>query len=389
MSSKKLTCSAILWAVVLMFILPGITRAGESPVKMWEEPLILPTYGVGEPERNPVFYNGKVYQGARGVQYPYPLQDKLTDILAERTYDAVYLENEFIKVCVLPEIGGRIFSALDKTNDYDFFYRQSVIKPGFIGVLGAWISGGVEWNFPHHHRISTFMGVDYTLEENPDGSRTVWVGEIELRHRLKWLLGITLYPGKSYLEVSARVSNRTPLVHSFLYWANVSVHADSSYQVIFPPRTQYATYHGKNEFLPWPISKRVFGGFEFEDETDMSWWKSFPLPTSSFAWNYEEPFFGGYDHGKRAGVLHVADHHVVPGKKLFEFGCGEDGKMWDKILTDEDGPYLELMAGAYSDNQPDYSWIQPYAVKRMSHCWYPIRELKSVKNANLKKQQDC
>ncbi len=385
MSSKKLTCSAILWAVIIMFILPGITRAGESPVKMWEEPLILPTYGVGEPERNPVFYNGKVYQGARGVQYPYPLQDKLTDIRADQSYTAVYLENEYVKVCVLPEIGGRIFSALDKTNDYDFFYRQSVIKPGFIGVLGAWISGGVEWNVPHHHRISTFMPVDYTLEENPDGSRTVWVGEIELRHRLKWLLGITLYPGKSYLEVSARVSNRTSLVHSFLYWANVSVYADSSYQVIFPPSLEYATGHGKHVFTTWPFasSSKVLNNEGYSPGDDLSWWKSHPSPISLFALNCSEDFMAGYDHGKEAGLVHVADHHIVAGKKLWEWGPGPAGRIWDEILTDTDGPYIEIMVGAYTDNQPDYSWIQPYEVKTFKQRWYPLREIGGVKNATL------
>ncbi len=385
MSSKRLTCSAILCALIIMVILPGITQAGESPVKMWEQSLTLPTYGIGEPEPNPVFYNGKVYQGARGVQYPYPLQDKLTDIRADQTYTAVYLENEYIKVCVLPEIGGRIFSAMDKTNNYDFFYRQSVIKPAFIGVLGAWISGGVEWNVPHHHRTSTFMAVDYTLEENPDGSRTVWVGEIELRHRLKWLFGITLYPGKSYVEVSARVSNRTPLVHTFLYFANVSVHADSSYQVIFPPSLEYATGHGKHAFTTWPLasSSKVLNNEGYSPGDDLSWWKTHPSPISLFAINCAEDFIAGYDHGKKAGLVHVADHHLVPGKKLWEWGPGPAGRIWDEILTDTDGPYIEIMVGAYSDNQPDYSWIQPYEVKTFKQRWYPLREIGGVKNATL------
>jgi len=385
MSSKKFTFSAILQAVTIMLLLPGVTPAAESSVRMWEQPLTLPTYGIGELERNPAFYNGKVYQGARGVQYPYPLQDKLTDILADKTYDAVYLENEYIKVCVLPEIGGRIFSALDKTNDYDFFYRQSVIKPAFIGVLGAWISGGVEWNVPHHHRTSTFMPVDYTPEENPDGSKTVWVGEIELRHRLKWLVGITLYPGKSYLEVSARIFNRTPLIHSLLYWANVSVHADSSYQVIFPPSLEYATGHGKHAFTTWPLASgtRVLNNPGYSPGDDLSWWKNHPSPISLFAINCHEDFMAGYNHGKKAGVVHVADHHLVPGKKLWEWGPGPAGRIWDEILTDTDGPYIEIMVGAYSDNQPDYSWIQPYEVKTFTQRWYPLREIGGVKNATV------
>lgn len=352
-------------------------------VKIWEEPLVIPTYRIGDPDPNPIFYTGRAYQGAQGHVYPYPMLDKLTDDRIEKLYKAAFLENEYIKVCVLPEIGGRIFFAMDKTNNYDFFYHQHVIKPALIGMLGAWISGGVEWNIPHHHRATTFMPVDYTLKENPDGSKTIWVGEIELRHRMKWIVGITLYPGKSYIEVTIKLFNRTPLAHSFLIWANPAVHANENYQIIFPPRTEYATFHGKNQFSHWPISYEVFAGVDYTSGVDVSWWKNHPAPTSFFAWNYKDDFLAGYDHGKRAGTVAVANHYIVPGKKFFLWGNGPEGRMWEKILTDADGPYIELMIGAYSDNQPDYTWIQPYEVKTCKIYWYPIREIGGVKNANI------
>ena len=129
-------------------------RAAES-VRIWEESLVVPTYLIEAPDPNPVFYFGRAYQGAQGPVYPYPFLDRLTDRKVDKSYRAVYLENEFLKICVLPELGGRIFSAVDKTNGYDFVYRQRVIKPALIGMLGAWISGGVEWNIPHHHRATT------------------------------------------------------------------------------------------------------------------------------------------------------------------------------------------------------------------------------------------
>lgn len=367
---------------VILAAFPLGTAAQEQAVKIWEEPLVIPTYRVGEPDKNPTFYGERAYQGARGSVYPYPMLDKLTDIREDKTYRAVYLENQYIKLCVIPELGGRIFSAEDKTNHYDFFYRQHVIKPALIGMLGAWISGGVEWNIPHHHRATTFMTIDHTLEEHPDGSKTVWVGEIELRHRMKWVLGLTLYPDRSYIEATVKLFNRTPFVHSFLYFSNASVYANEDYQVIFPPGTEYATFHGKTHFTHWPISREVFNGVDYTRGVDVSWWKNHPSPTSFFAWNYEDDFFGGYDHGKQAGVVHVADHHLVPGKKFWEFASGGEGRMWDKILTETDGPYIELMSGAYSDNQPDYSWIQPYEVKTWKQYWYPIRQLGGIKNAN-------
>lgn len=366
-----------------IFLLLGtIFLEGQSgTVKVWEEPLTLPTYKVEEPCVLPVFYNGRAYQGAEGHVYPYPLQDNLTQEKEEKTYKAVYLENKYLKICVLPEIGGRIFSALDKTNNYHFFYRQHVIKPALVGMLGAWISGGVEWNFPHHHRATSFMPVDYTTEENPDGSCTIWVGELEYRHRMRWIVGLTLRPGKSYIEVTFKLFNRTPYAHSFLCWANNAVHTNKNYEVIFPPDTQFATYHGKNQFSHWPISREFFHKVDYTEGVDVRWWKNHPSPTSFFAWKSGGNFIAGYDHGKEAGVIHVANPHLVPGKKFWTWGTGSKGKMWEEILTDEDGPYLELMIGAFSDNQPDYSWLHPYEVRIIKQHWYPLREIKGVKKA--------
>jgi tetratricopeptide (TPR) repeat protein len=378
---KKRSVLALFFGMVF-FLWGSRLACAFAEVKVWEEPVVIPTYLAGEPDKFPIFYYGRAYQGAKGPIYPYPMLDKLTGQKVDKTYKALYLENDYVKICVLPEIGGRIFSALDKTNGYDFFYRQHVIKPALIGMLGAWISGGVEWNFPHHHRATAFMPVDYTLTENPDGSKTIWVGEVEIRHRTKWIIGLTLFPDRSYLETTVKLFNRTPLAQSMLYWANVAVHATDDYQIIFPPGTEYATFHGKNQFSRWPISTEVFNRVDYTQGVDISWYRNHPAPTSFFAWNYEEDFSAGYDHGKKAGVVHVADHHIVPGKKFWTWGTGTQGQMWEKILTDTDGPYIELMVGAYSDNQPDYSWLQPYEVREVKQVWFPLREIKGVKKAN-------
>ncbi|MBN2269856.1 MAG: DUF5107 domain-containing protein, partial [Sedimentisphaerales bacterium] len=383
MSFRRLIRSATLPCLVLFVSSVAGPVLADSRVKIWTEPLSIPTYQVGQPDKNPRFYVARTYQGAQGRVYPYPMLDDLTDNRIDKTYNAVYLENEYIKICVLPQIGGRLFAALDKTDNYDFLYRQHVIKPALIGMLGAWISGGIEWCIPHHHRATTFMPVDYTLQENPDGSKALWIGEIELRHRTKWLVGLTLYPGKSYIEATVKVFNRTPFVQSMLYWANVAVHANEQYQVFFPPSTEYATYHGKNQFSQWPISHQVYSGSDYTEGIDVSWWKNHPSPISFFAWNYKDDFLGGYDHGKEAGTAYVANHHIAPGKKLWEWGPSPRAQMWDKILTDSDGPYIEIMAGAYSDNQPDYSWIQPGEAKIVKQYWYPIRNIGGLKNANI------
>ncbi len=350
---------------------------------MWEEDTVIPTYLAGDPEPNPMFYFGRASQGAEGRVYPYPLYDTLTGKKVDKTYKMVYLENEYIRIGVLPEIGGRIFEGVDKTNNYNFFYRQHVIKPALIGLIGAWISGGVEWNIPHHHRATTFIPVQYHMQDNEDGSKTVWVGELEVRHRMRWAVGYTLRPGKAYLEASLRILNRTPVVNTMLCFANVAVHTNEDYQVIFPPSTQYGTHHHKREFTKWPIADGRYGGWDFSKGVDVSWYKNHISSNSIFAWNYEDDFVAGYDHGKQAGTMAVANHHVVPGKKLWTWGNGPRGRMWDHILTDEDGPYIEIMVGAYSDNQPDYSWLAPYEVKSFEMYWYPFRDIGGVKNANL------
>ncbi len=369
--------------VLISLLTASVARAAqESSVKMWEEQVVIPTYEIGDPDPNPRFYNGRTHQGAQGKVYPYPMLDSLTDSRVDKTYTEVFLENEYVRISVMPELGGRLFSALDKTNNYDFIYHQHVIKPALIGMLGAWTSGGIEWNVFHHHRNTTVMPVDYTLESHPNGSKTVWVGEIERRHRMKWLIGVTLHPGKSYFEVTIKMMNRTGLVNSILYFANPAVHIDKTYQVIFPPRTEYVTYHAKNAFTEWPISRTRYQGREYNG-ADISWFKNLPSAISFFAWNYEDDYFAGYDHGKDAGTAYYGNHHIAPGKKLWTWGHGTTGDRWDKKLSDEDGPYIEIMAGAFSDNQPDYSWIQPYETKIVKQYWYPIRQMQGLKFANL------
>ncbi len=358
-------------------------RAAVDSVTVREEALVVPTYLSGGPDPSPLFYEGRTYQGARGPIYPYPIIDKLFDKKQDRSYRVVWLENEYLRIGVLPDLGGRIFEAVDKTNGYNFFYRQHVIKPALIGMLGAWISGGVEWNIPHHHRASSFLPIGYRVEEQADGSKTVWVGEMELRHRMRWVMGLTLHPGKAYLEATLRLFNGTPVTNSFLYFANVAVHANADYQIIFPPSVEWATQHSKVQFSAWPVSHQNYGGVDFTKGVDVSWYKNHPSPTSMFAFECKEDFLAGYDHGKQAGTLHVAEHGVMPGKKFFTWGTGGDGKAWDNLLTDTDGPYLELMVGGYSDNQPDYSWIQPNEVKTVHEFWYPFRAIGGVKNANL------
>ena len=246
-------CTKMLAALLLLPI-PALAAQADA-VTLYERDEIIPTYLSGPPDPNPMFFFGRESQGAAGRIYPYPLYDNLTNERGEKNYHLVYLENAYVKIGIAPEIGGRLLLALDKTDNYDFIYHQHVIKPALIGLIGAWISGGIEWNIPHHHRASTFLPVPWRAEENADGSKTIWVGEMEIRDRMSWAVGYTLHPASSVLTCSVRILNRTPTAHSMLCFANVAVSANDQYQIIFPPDTQWVTFPAKREFAAWPIAR--------------------------------------------------------------------------------------------------------------------------------------
>ena len=365
--------------VIAVFMITDLS----SQVKLSEQDWIIPTYQVSPPDKNPIFFRGESYQGASKYIYPYGMNDVISDEKTDKAWKTVTLENEYIKLCVTPEIGGKLYYATDKSNGYNFVYKNNVVKPSNIGMLGAWVSGGIEWCVLHHHRASTFLPVDYTTSENDDGSKTIWIGETEPRHRMRWTVGITVFPDRSYFEAEVKIHNPTPYTNTFLYWANVAAHTNENYQVFFPPSVNIATFHAKNSFTNWPFSTEIYNGQDFTKGVDVSWWKNSPNSNSFFAYDLKEDFMGGYDHGKETGTVHIGDHNIVKGAKLWEWGSGPRGQATESRLTETDGPYVEIMVGAFSDNQPDYSWIRPYEVKTFRQYWYPVKDIKGFKYANL------
>jgi tetratricopeptide (TPR) repeat protein len=335
-----------------------------------------------------------VYQGSSGTVYPYPVVEKIEDKKKDKIYKAVFLENEYIKVMILPELGGRVQMAYDKIKQRHFIYYNQVIKPALVGLTGPWISGGIEFNWPQHHRPSTFLAVDHTIENNADGSVTVWVSENEKMFHQKGMAGFTLHPGKAYLEIKGKLYNPTPVPQTFLWWANPAVAVNEHYQSVFPPDVHAVFDHGKRDVSTFPIATGTYYKVDYSAGVDISNYKNIPVPTSYMAINSEFNFVGGYENDTQAGVLHVANHHISPGKKQWTWGNGDFGKAWDRNLTDEDGPYIELMAGVYTDNQPDFSWMQPYEEKTFTQYFLPYRKLGVVKNAsqdllmNLEKEGD-
>jgi tetratricopeptide (TPR) repeat protein len=370
----------------------------------WDESVAIVSYLPEQPDPNPMFLTKRVYQGSSGDVYPLPFIDRIATSPVDRSWKAIHLENRYLRLMVLPEIGGRIHIGLDKTNGYDFFYRQNVIKPALVGLAGPWISGGVEFNWPQHHRPATFMPVETEIERHPDGSVTVWCSDYDRASGMKGMHGVCLHPDSALVELKARLYNGTDRVQTFLWWANVAARVNEHYQSFFPPDVRYVADHAKRAISSFPLAEGTYYGVDYkdragngvpEDQTpsqfrptgypanDLSRYANIPVPTSYMIVQTEGNFFGGYDHGAEAGFIHVANPHIAPGKKQWTWGNHEFGYAWDRCLTEEDGPYVELMAGVYTDNQPDLSFLAPGETKSFSQFWYPLRKVGVPNAANL------
>ena len=397
-------------------------RGVDITVQAREGRLSLPTYLPAPPDKNPMFMEKRVYQGSSGKVYPLPFTDRISEVKAEREWKVVWIENEYLRVMVLPEIGGRIHAILDKTNGYDLIYNQKVIKPALVGLAGPWASGGIEFNWPQHHRPATFMPTDYEIEEHPNGSMTVWCSDHDPMCRLKGMHGVCLHPGKAVVELKVRAYNRTALTQTFLWWANVATRVHEAYQSFFPPDVYYVADHARRSMSCYPLCEGVYYGVDYGRRAhtgipageappqfvpahcnvsknghnsivdyapnDLSFYANISTPCSYMCMGSKEDFFGGYDYKAEAGIVHIANHHISPGKKQWTWGNHPFGYAWDRNLTDADesgefAPYIEIMAGVYTDNQPDFSFLQPGETRTWSQYWYPIQKIGPAQKANV------
>lgn len=371
---------------LLIFVLAFSIGLQAQSVKVSVTSTTIPTYTEPSAEELPMFAENRVHQRTSGNPYPNKVVLKVNrKEKVDKKYTLITLENEYLEIQILPELGGKIFSAKDKTNGYDFFYRQHVIKPALIGALGSWTSGGLEFNWPYHHRASAFMPVDYEIEKLPNGGAIVWMSEHDPVDRMKGMVGIVLNPGECIFETRVKLSNTTPFRRSFLWWENAAVPSNRDYEIFFPHDVSYVYFHYKRSVTTYPVASNatgIFNGIKFDGDVDISKHKNTIQPTSFFSAASNYDFFGGYDAGQKRGVVHIGDHHISPGKKMFTWAYNQLSQSWETALTDTDGAYCELMAGSYSDNQPDFSWLEPLETKAFSQFWFPIGELGTPDFAN-------
>jgi len=363
------------WSLVTPSTISASQLKREQSAKIRVENQSIPTYLMGPENPNPQLWPQGMW---RSKVYPYPMQDNFLNIKKNKVYKVVVMENRYIKVLIMPEVGGRILGAHDKTyNNEDFLYHNHVIKPALVGLRGAWLSGGIEWNFPSlGHAVSTVSPVHYEIKNNPDGSVTCVLGETEYVRRMWWSVSLTLYPDRSYIEVVPTLYNRTLLTQNGYFWSNAAVHATNDCQVIFPPTRCVFTWD-KSHFLSWPKDNGV----------DISWFENISHPGDFFCDSLGS-FNGCYYHQKDCGIVHCANPFQSPGKKFWTWGTAPCGDIWVDILTDHDGQYIEVQAGRLK-NMAD-SWLfKPHAVERWKEYWYPVKKMGGYVKANSRVALNC
>ncbi len=331
-------------------------------VKVWEGPLVIPTYETGEENENPdLAVEGNLRM------YPYTRRLHLKGTKKERTYRALFIENEFLKVIVLPELGGRVYSCEDKVTGRDIFYKNRVIKPALIQTKGTWIACGLELNFPMGHSITSYETIDSAVIRSADGSAGVAVGNIDLVTRMRWTVIVKLYPAISALELSVKLNNRGVLPERYYYWANAAVDATEGLHLVFPASKLKGGEGGK---INYPVHKG----------TDLSYYRNTKSTSEGFAHNSPENFFGYYNEDYDFGMVHYADRHEVSGKKYFSWGS-VNGLRWRKFLTDDNPPYVEFQSGPF-ETQLRWEFLNPCGTSEFKQYFIPVRKTGGFVYAN-------
>jgi tetratricopeptide (TPR) repeat protein len=349
----------VISAFVILACLGKAPFVHAAAVQAWRGKLAIPTYSLGPADPNPSF----PLINSNDV-YPYTMLDDLTDDRILKTYNALYLENQYLKVIILPELGGHVYSLYDKVDHREVLYRNHVVKYGLVGPRGAWVAGGIEFSFPYAHTMNTVSPVESTIRHNPDGSASVIVGAIDRVSNMYSEIALTLRPDAARLQEDVTLFNATPQANLYLFWTNAAVKATEDLQYVYPMREiidddPFAIVRS------WPLSNGI----------DKSWYKNDPEAMAVFGRAVHRDFFGVYYHESNYGVIHVADFRQDPGKKIWTWGTARSGRIWDKLLSDEDGPYNEIQSGRFP-TQGFREFMEPRRIEKWTEYWYPINGLK-------------
>src|SRR5437667_547595 len=355
------------WTVLFLFLAVNAVSA-QGQVRVWEGVLNLPAYEEGVPDPNPPFDQFAIGR----FNYPYTMRKEITNQRTEHRWRAIYLENEYLKCSVLPDLGGHIYTCIDKISGQPMFYANPSIKKARIGYRGAWAAFGVEFNFPVTHNWVSMSPVDFAYARHEDSSASVTVGNIDRVYGMEWSVELTLRPGSTVLEQHVTLSNRSDVRHRFYWWNNAAVQVWDDSQIQYPMR--FAAAHGFAEVLRWPIDSQARDLSVIHNQTDG--------PVSLFVHGSRENFMGVWHPRTNTGTTHFADYAELPAKKIWSWGVDADGLDWRKALSDNTTACGELPAGLFG-KQETYAFLEPRQSIAFTEYWIPVRGTGGISRANL------
>ena len=346
----------------------ALLRAAPAPegVRVWEGTQQLPTYLEGPANPNAPF---DLFTFGR-FNYPYPLRDALTDRRDAVAWRSLHLENEYLRLTVLPDLGGHIYSCLDKRTGRQMFYANTAIKKALIGYRGAWAAFGVEFNFPVSHNWVSMSPVDFSIAQHPDGSASIAVGNTDQVYRTRWRVELQLQPGSTLLEQRVELYNAGDVRHRYYWWSNGAVQAWEDSRLVYP--TELMGTHGFTSIEPWPIDRQGRDISVIRNQTDG--------PVSLFTYGTREGFVGVYHPRTSSGTVHLADPSELPVHKVWSWGNDRDAATWREALSDDNSGYVELQAGLFR-NQETYAFLEPQESVRFTEYWLPVRDLGGITRA--------
>lgn len=363
----------ILYTLSALILAGFCLPAKAQSVAIKEEIQSLDTYGFAKPNPVPILAeNPKIF--------PYFNFEEYEHTSKKKDWKVVTLENDYIKVMILPEIGGKVWGAIEKSTGEEFLYKNEVVKFRNIAMRGPWTSGGIEFNFGIiGHHPSTATPVDYITRTNADGSVSCIVGSTDLPSNTSWTVEIRLEKDKVYFETNASWYNASPLPEAYYNWMTAAAVASEDLE-FFIPGNAYVEHNG--DAHPWPIDTKG-RNLALYKNNDFG-----PAKSYHIVGQYND-FFGGYYHDRNFGFGQWAPYEEMPGQKLWLWALSRSGGIWEDLLTDSDGQYIEFQAGRLLDqysggaiNPISQVGFDPYMMDKWHEIWFPYKEIGGMVDAS-------
>jgi tetratricopeptide (TPR) repeat protein len=361
--------STMRYKLCFIIFLSFTAKAQHATIRETDRP--MPTYPFSDPDL--VARPGRVY--------PYFRFDGFTDQSRIQNWKMVELENDYIRLAITPEIGGKVWEAYEKSQQYPFIFSTHAMKFRDISLRGAWTTGGLEFNFGDiGHATTASTPVDYFTRTNPDGSVSCFIGATEWASRTTWRIEIKLSPGNAYFTTNAWWYNNTPVEQEMYHWVNAGFKAAGNLEFVFAG-THYLGHGG--EYGDWPVDSAGHR-ISFYEQNDFGSYKSYHVfgrPTG---------FYGGYWHQDNMGFGHISPYYEKLGKKVWVLGLSQEGERWENLLTDHEGLNVELQSGRlFSQAAPGSMFtpfkhvaFAPYATESWEECWFPVKQTRGMTNAS-------